>query len=162
VSDEDPLLEALRVELIDRGIVRHPRTPGPADLPPMWFASREGTPAPGEPSDATGDRAIEVGPDIVIGATRATGIPSRRMEGFIELAAVELWLRCQLEAIATAVHKQLRLALHDRRAWVMGNSLRIEESLMFRELQPIERTPQGFTYSTEFFFEIWDHDWESS
>lgn len=150
---DDPVLKALRDHLVDEQIVRRTREAG--GLPPLWLAPRNGVPAPGEPEDATANQLIERHPDLVVGAYRATGIPSPRHEGFIDRAAVELRIRARTEGLATALHRQLRGELHDRRAWLMGG-LRVEESLMFRDLQPIVRDRQGFTYTTEFIFEIWD------
>jgi hypothetical protein len=106
-------------------------------------------PAPGE-----GQNAIEVGNDLVMAAIRTSGIAPRRFEGFIKVDAVDFWLRARTPPIAQQAHDQLRDALNDKRGWEMSG-LRIEESLMFRDLQRLSADENGWTYTTEFTFERW-------
>ena len=142
------LLTPLRDHLVTQGIVRRPREATPV-APPLWLEPRDGVPAPGE-----GQNTVEKGSDAVLGAFRTTGIAPRRHEGFIRLDAIDIWLRTTSPKRAFDIHDQLRLALNDKRHWMMSTLL-IEESLLFRDLQRIAATRDAFTFTTEFTFERW-------
>jgi hypothetical protein len=148
------LLQHLRDYLVAQGLVRDPRANTPA-LPPMWLEPRNGTPAPGEPEGATGNRAVEVGQDLVVAAFPVKPFPSRRHEGFIRKDAIELILRARLAEHALGFEPGLRAALHDKRGWDMAG-MRIEETLETQGLTPLARGAQGFTYTLEYSFERWD------
>ena len=141
------LLTPLRDYLVAQEVVRVPRVAG--DEPPLWLEPRDGVPAPGE-----GQNETEGGPDVVLGAFRVTGIAPRRHEGFIRIDAVDFWLRSRTPQLAQQTHDLLRDALNDKRGWIMAG-LRIEESLMFRDLQRLSSDANGWTYTTEFTFERW-------
>jgi hypothetical protein len=149
------LLSELRGYLVAQGIVRLPRTSG-SPLPPCWIEDRRGLRAPGEPKDAKpgSKEEIERGADLVVGIEEATEIPPRRHEGFITVFAVDITYRARTTQIARNVHKQIRDAIVDKRAWMLG-SIRIEESLMFRGRQRLRASDQSFDSAAQFTFETW-------
>jgi hypothetical protein len=140
------LLDHLRDFLIAEGIARDPRTPGP--LPPVWRQPRNGCPAPGE-----GDEP-EVGADAVLALMTAPGVPPRRYEGALRRDGVDVWVRAAAAPTAFAIEQRLRAVLNDRRAFDLAG-LRLEECLLFRDLQLIESGEQGFTFTTGYLFERW-------
>lgn len=149
------LLEDLRTHLIAAGIVRDPRVAGAA--PPMWLDRRNGLPAPGEPKDATGDRATEVGPNAVVGADFQSGIPATAFESFFRKRGVRITFRTLNGGLANDIERQVRAAIADRRNFQMGARTVIdcEEWAPFRELA---RDDQATTYAADYIFEVYAYD----
>lgn len=145
------LLTELRAHLINQGVVRNPKNAGP--LPPMWLNPRYGPIYPGQkPDKAT---ATEVGPDEVVSAFRVAGVPSIRHEGFMRVMGVDLHITVRRAFDATQMEEALYRELHDRRGWQMAGIF-IQESLQFRDLQLVASDDNGFHYTTEFLFWVFD------
>ena len=142
------LLEHMRDSLVAQGVVRAPRTVGA--LPPMWLEPRDGTPAPGE-----GQNATEIGADVVLGAFRVAGIAPRPYEGSVRVDGVDIWIRSRTYPLASTVEDQLRTALNDKRHWVMG-ALLVNESIIFRDMAPVERNAQAYTFSVSYLFSVFN------
>jgi hypothetical protein len=144
VSD---LLTELRAHLVGEDIVRVPRTPGPR--PPLFLEPRRGVPAPGEGKDP------ERGVDAVIGAWISGGIPPRPYESWQRRQIVDLRLRTAEGGRAHELDAAIRAVLIDRRAWTMG-TLRVLESQLWRELQPLGAGEQGFEHVVAYVFQLYD------
>lgn len=148
------LLNPLRNYLVTSGIVRKPTVAPPGgdpNRPPMWLEPRNGVPAPNE---QPGNAAVEVGPDSVVAAFETTGIAPERHEGFIRWQHVDIRLRTTTAPRAVALKEAIRQYLNDRRGWMM-DSLRVEESLLFRDWQRLGSDDEGFDYVAEFQFTLW-------
>lgn len=144
----DELLTALRTHLADQGIVRKPSVAGAA--PPMWLEPRRGVPAPGE-----GSVPVEVGADLVVGAFIATGIPPRPYESWQRRPVVDIRFRARRAEFAHQLDATIRAALIDRRGWMLG-PLRVLESQVWREFQPLGFDEQAFDFVTGWIFQIYD------
>lgn len=146
------LLTAIRDELVAQNVGRAPAVPPPGgdpNRPPIWRQPRDGAPAPGE-----GQNDTEKGTDSTISLTFAPGITAQRHEGFIRIDAVDFWIRTTVAPRAVALEDAIRDALNDRRGWTMGG-LAVIESLQFRALQFLRSGPDGFTFLTQYTFEVW-------
>lgn len=148
-TDPD-LLEGVSLYLISQGIVRDP-SDNSNTLPPLWIEPRNGTPAPGE---SEGLNPVEVGNDLVVSINRATGIPSPPYEGFIRHDGVEFVVRAIEPSFASSFESKVRAALNDKRGWQMA-TVPVNESLLFRDLQPIGSDNTGWTYTLEYMFNLW-------
>jgi hypothetical protein len=140
------LLTALRDHLAGEGIARVPSVAGP--LPPMWLEPRQGVPAPGEGTPP------EVGASVVLGATVTGGIPPRPYESWQRRPIVDLTIRSTAAPAAHQLDEQIRGALIDRRNWLMGG-LRVIESQVWREFQPLTFNEQAFTYVVAYVFQLY-------
>jgi hypothetical protein len=140
------LLDHLRDFLIDEGLVRDPRVAGP--LPPFWRHPAEGVPAPGE-----GGNATEIGSTLTVGGFLVGGVPSPRHEGFLRTDGVELVIRATKVPLVVAFERDLREVLNDRRDLDLAG-LTVHESLLFRDLQPLDTvtssTGHVYTFVTEY------------
>lgn len=141
------LLTALREHLASEGLVRDPAVPG--GEPPMWLEPRTGVRAPGE-----GD-APERGDDVVLGAYVAGGVPPRPYESWQRRPTVDLRFRSRTAPLAHQLDAGIRAVLIDRRNWMLG-SLRIIESQVWREFQPLGFDEQAFDYVTSWIFQLYD------
>lgn len=141
------LLQAFRDHLVANSVCRKPSVAGP--LPPMWLEPRNGVPAPGE-----GDNPTEVGATLVLGAFMAPGIVPQPYEGFVRTDGVEVWIRASNAALVRPLENQIRGIVNDRRNFSLG-SLWVESMYLFRDLQPVDRGPQGFTFSCSYLCSLW-------
>ena len=142
------IIEAVRDQLITANLVRKPSVAGVK--PPCWIEPRNGVPAPGEIAD--GGKDTEVGPTIVTGLYIAPGIPQDPfVASTIRHTVVNIELRVKKSVDAFTLADDIRGALNDKVNWNMGG-LQIIDSLIFRELQVIERTEQAFTYDLAYGF----------
>lgn len=152
----ESLLPALRDYLVAQGFVRSPTTPNsyqPTDLPPLWLDPKKGVPYPGATLGPN-----ESHPTMVLGAYPATGIPSQPFEGFLVQSGVTLWYRSTKSPLIMALHERIRGVLHDRRDLNM-NGLLVNEAILVRELQRIGSGEEGFTYSCEYKFQLWNSNY---
>lgn len=141
------LLTYLRDHLIAEGLVRRPSVSG--TTPPMWLEPRHGTPAPGE-----GENATEIGPTTVVGAYLTGGIPPRPYMAMLRRDTVDVWLRSQRAPLNFELEVAVRAAVIDRRGWVMAG-LPVVESLLWRPLQRLESSDQGYTHIFSLLFETY-------
>lgn len=153
------LIDHVWEHLIAEGIGRDPRAGG--DLPPVWREPESGVPAPGEPADAAGDRALEVGQDAVIGLFGGGGIPPGKGEGYSRKDTIDFWLRTKVAADAHELEEQLRQQfapadLGYRQDWSLAG-LQVIESRMWRPMgPPLDSDPaQGFTFTVSHLFETY-------
>lgn len=148
-----PMLPPLvRELLIAHGLVRNPGVAAPAgdpDRPPAWMDRRDGVPAPG---DLAG---VNRGTTIVVAINTATGVVGPRFYGELRTDGIEIIIRATKPEIARAFEHRLQPLLHDQRGYLLtaDPASRIEESLLFRALQPLEFSRQAVTFSTEYTFE---------
>lgn len=141
--------EALRNELITQEIVREPATAG--DFPPCWIEPRNGVPAPGEISD--GGKPAEKGDTLVLGLLHGGGIPLERyVSRWMRDTLVDVHVRAKAAPDAFDIEKAIRQAINEKMNWSMGG-LQIIESQIFREMQPLKRDAQAFTYVLTYRFE---------
>jgi hypothetical protein len=141
------LLDHVRSHLIAQGLVRDPRVAG--SLPPCWRQPANGTPAPGEGTNAT-----EVGADAVIGLIHSGGIPSLRLESAWRKDIVDVWIRTATWPRAEQLYALLRDALIDRTNWTMG-AITVIESREWQPLQLLGSGAQGFTAQHAVLFETY-------
>lgn len=144
------LLLGLRGYLAVQGLVRDPRD-ATSSAAPMWIAPRFGTPAPGQ---TEGLDPVEIGPTLVISAAKTTGIPPARYENFLRMDGVGFVVRSQTAPLAYSFEQQVRAAINDKRGWTM-NGVEVNESLLFRDLQPISSDNLGYTFTMEYQFSLW-------
>lgn len=143
-----PIIEAVRDELIAQSIVRKPSVAGSA--PPCWIEPRNGVPAPGEDTD--GGSAAEKGSSAVLGLWLAPGIPQEpQVASVIRHSVIVIEIRVKAAKDATTIENEIRDSLNDRVNWNLGG-LHIIDSLLYRELQAIERNAQAFTYDVAYGF----------
>jgi hypothetical protein len=143
------LLDHVNDYLIAQGLVRDPRVAGSA--PPLWLMPRDGVPAPGE---SPKNNAVEVGPDIVVGAFTAPGISLGRHNGFRRIKAVDFWIRVRKAPMIDDFDAALHAAFNDKRGWDMAG-LYVMESLVWREVgSPIESGPSGWTFTSQYTLEL--------
>ncbi|HEU4657902.1 MAG TPA: hypothetical protein VFR97_10265 [Capillimicrobium sp.] len=152
MADAPDILAAVNDYLIGRGIARDPRTPDSA-LPPLWV--EEDVPAPGE--RGTPERG-----DVVLGAQYATGIPTEPFRSDVRWDGVAFIIRVLDTAAAITLHARLRDAfLHGAGPGVGGHLAYdmagrwVLECREWTSLQPLERTPQGRTFTCEFQFQTY-------
>jgi len=143
------LLKGIRNYLISQGVVRDERVPGTA--PPLWIAPRHGTPAPGQ---SEGLNPTEVGQDVVASISKTSGIAPQSMEGFIRKDGVQFVVRARKAPFGYAFEQQVRVALNDKRGWMMDN-VPVNESLLYRDLAPIGADDQGYIFTFEYMFNLW-------
>ena len=145
---DKPVIDALRDELIAQEIVRKPSVAG--SLPPCWAEPRNGTPAPGEKSE--GGSTIETGENAVLGLFIAPGIPQEPfVASTIRHSVVNIEIRVKNAKDAVTLENQIRAVLSDKVNWEMGG-LHLIDSNVYRELQPLNRSPQAFTYDLAYGF----------
>lgn len=147
------LLEGMRDFLVGEGLVRKPAVAAPDDepnLPPMWLEPRSGVPAPGE-----GRNPVEVGPDLVLGAYVAPGIPPAAYENFLRNDGVEIRFRSKSAPRAIQFEIDLRKTLNDIRNFMMGG-VSIVEVRMWQDMRRIGSDEQAFTYSVGYVFQRLD------
>jgi hypothetical protein len=162
VNTFDPasLLPNLRAFLVEAGVARVPRDAG--SLPPCWLDPKRNIPYPGQteglgPNEGTVvDTKHGIG-GLVIAIYPETGIPSIPHEGFYVRSAVAIWYRSQLSPEIQAAHRTMRGLIHDVRNYSL-NGLQVNQSLIFRELQRIGSDGEGYTYNSEYMFELWGDD----
>ena len=146
------LLDNLRVYLIAQGLVRDPRDGTQKGiLPPLWLAPRFGVPAPGQ---TEGLAASEQDPNLVLGAFPATDTPPPPYEGFRRINHVEIVFRGRTPPAVLSIENKIRAAINDKRGWMMAN-VPVNESLLFRGLQPIGSDNLGWVFNQEYLFELW-------
>jgi hypothetical protein len=149
------LLVDLRDHLVAEGVVRRPRETEPAGAPPLWLPALGGRlRAPGEPTGATGDQAIEVGDTAVLGARLVTGIPSRRFEKFMRTRIVRIRLRVTQVTIAEALEERLIASLVDRRDWWMA-SRKVIESLEYLPMRPAGEDNAALDFLADYSFQVY-------
>jgi hypothetical protein len=138
------LMDYLRDHLVAQGLVRRAKDDTAPDmtLPPMWLSPDE-IPAPGEEPLP--------GQNVVIAATWAPETPSARMEGFLSLDHVDLWIRTRSVPQAVQAHHQLRAELHDRPGWDMAG-LRVQESMLYQGLARTGGQAQALTHKCQYRF----------
>lgn len=141
------LLTALRDHLAGEGIVREPGVAGPAA--PMWLEPRQGVPAPGD------KQPPERGDDAVLGAFVTGGIPPRAYESWQRRPIVDLRFRTINAVRAHELDELIRAQLIDRRNWLMGG-LRVIESQLWRDFQPLIFDEQAFTYVAAYVFQLYE------
>lgn len=144
--------------LEEKGVVREPSDPTlQEELPPCWIEPRFGCPAPGS---GEGLAPAEVspnppdGPGVVVSIERITGIPSGPYEGFLRTDHVQFVVRSYMPQPAFEFEQQVRKNINDKRGWLMFN-VPVNESLLFRDLQPISKDNLAFTFSFEYSFMLW-------
>ena len=145
------LLRALSDHLVAEEVVRDPRTPGP--LPPLWLNPRDGAPAPGEIEGSEGDA------DLVLSAflgVRILGEPEQ--EAFLVHETVDVVIRSRTAPPLPVVEQALTAAVAvdagapvGRRNWTMAG-LEIVESVLWRGLQPLDSSDQGYTAEVSYRF----------
>lgn len=152
------LLDNLRQFLINAGLVRDPRDASKqSSLPPMWLAPRHGVPAPGQ---TEGLNAAEVsplppnGPGIVMAAIPATDIPPARYEGFLRHNVVDLVFRGRTPQPVLSLENKIRAQINDKRAYQLVN-VPVNESLLFRGLQPMGADSVAYNYLESYIFDLW-------
>lgn len=145
-TDPD-ILEGLRAYLNSLGLAREPAVAGTE--PPMWIAPALGTPAPGE-----GENPTEVGPTIVVGIRKGTGVPPARYENFLRTDSIQFVVRSAEAWQAYEWEAQVRAALNDKRGWQMAN-VPVNESLLFKDLQPVGSDNTGYLFTMEYLFNLW-------
>lgn len=145
---DKPVIEAVRDELIAQGIVRKPSVAG-AEAP-CWIEPRNGVPAPGEQSD--GGKPVEKGDSAVLGLWMAPGIPQEPfVASTIRHSVVVIEIRVKTAKDAVLIENRVRAALNDKVDWDLGG-LHVIDSLIYRELQALERGPQAFSYDLAYSF----------
>lgn len=145
------LLSNMRQYLINQGIVRDPRDATNPSLPPLWIDTRHGIPAPGQ---TEGLRDVERSPDAHLELRDATDIAPARYEGFLRNPHVEIVYRTRIPKIAKSLENKIRAAINDKRGWMMEN-VPVNESLLYRGLQPLGSDNTGFLFSQEYQFSLW-------
>lgn len=141
------LLGNLRDYLVAQGVARKPSVAGAA--PPMWLEPEQGVPAPGEPYP--GGSATQTGATVVLGAFRTGGFPVGAFESPWRLPTVDLRIRASSALLVTSTEAAITPLIIDKREWMMG-ALLVVESEMWRPLQPLEITPQAFTFVVSYSF----------
>jgi hypothetical protein len=151
-SQNELLLHGIRETLIAAAVVRDPETVDPSH-PPMWIQPRHGVPAPGS---AEGITSTEMGDPIVTAVYLDTGIPGQRFEqNIFRRQGATIWVRAKKAPQALQLDEQLKASFQDKRNWNLANGLWVSESLLARDLQFIGSDNSGFTYNTEYMFELW-------
>lgn len=146
------LLDNLRQFLINQGLVRDPRDATQQGvLPPLWIAPRHGCPAPGQ-TEGLGDN--ETDQNLVLAINDATDIPPGRYEGFLRHAHVEIVYRGRTSKPVKALENQIRAVINDKRGWTMVN-VPVNESLLFRGLQPLGSDSVAYNFVQEYSFDLW-------
>ena len=146
----ETLLPCLRTYLAGLEVVRDPNTPNNT-LPPLWLDPWRGTPYPGQ---AEGVGKYGLHPTLVLAAYPETGIPSQPFQGFYRQKAVTIFLRGKTSPPVQAMFEQGLLAnLHDKRNFLM-DTLQINQSMNYRDLQRVGADENGFIYSCEFLFDL--------
>lgn len=145
--------------LKEQGITRDPENASlQKTLPPLWMEPRDGCPAPGPVEGFTAAEISpnpeEGGPGLVVSVEKSTGVPSPAYEGFLRMQHVQFVIRSYIAQTAYAFEQKLRVALNDKRGWMMYN-VPVNESLLYRDLQPITRDKIAYTYSLEYQFNLW-------
>ena len=144
--------------LKEHNVIRDPRdATHKATIAPLWIEPRFGCPAPGQ-TEGLAEAEIspnpsEGGPGLVVSEEMMTGIPSAPYEGFLRNVHVQFVIRAYNTEIALSFEQQLRILLNDKRGWMMYN-VPVNESLVYRALQPVDRSNVAFTYSTEYSFNL--------
>lgn len=149
------LLEHVQHHMIANDLGRDPRGPVlglPREEPTIWLAPRNGTPAPGE---SVGSPA-EANPDLVIGMFQVAGIAPRRHEGFMRIDGLQLWVRARKDPYAREWEVRFRAEFNDKRGWQLADGLPVNESLLFRDLQPVGSGEQGYDFTMEYLFWLWE------
>jgi hypothetical protein len=146
------LMLNIRDYLIYQGLVRLPEDGTHPSLPPMWIEPRYGVPAPEEKTEGGAD--VEVGQGMVTALYWATGIPSKPYESFIRNDCVDFIIRSDTPQPAIAFENNVRIAINDRRGWMMAN-ISVDESLLFRAMSKVSSDEQGWVFSFEYLFTLW-------
>jgi hypothetical protein len=144
--------------LATQGVVRDPLDDTyQSTRPPLWLEPRLGTPAPG-PVEGLGETEISPltpdGPGLQVGVESLPGIPSGPYEGFLRSSHVQFVVRAERADIAKQFEQAVRALLNDKRGWEMYN-VPVNESLLFRDLQPISKDNLAYTYTFEYAFSLW-------
>lgn len=153
------LLIGIFTYLHERGAVREPMDEANQyKMPTMWIEQRQGYPAPGE---EVGNSPVEVtptldndGPGLVVGIDLVPGIPSGPYEGFLRSSHVQFTLRSSRPDLAFKFEQKLRELINDKRGWMMAN-IPVNESLLYRDLQPIGSDNLGWVHTLEYSFLLW-------
>lgn len=153
--DSSTLLPNLRAFLADHGLTRDPNTQGTPDPPPMWLDPKLGIPYPGQTDSRVGQYGSH--PSMVLAAYPETGIASQPFEGFFQRRAVSIWFRALKSPDIQRKHNDIYAVLHDQRDYSL-NGLQVNQSMMTRELQRISSDDEGYTYNTEYMFDLWGSD----
>lgn len=153
------LLRALDTHLSNAGVTRAPSVLDAA-RPPMWVEPGDlqgGVPAPG---DGTGN---ERDPATVIGLYYSGGVAGQRWE---RQATVDFWIRCKGnrpmlravdydERIRDALLGDDELRVNFLLAGGTADELRVIEARVWRELSPLERSAQAYTYIVSYWFQLY-------
>ncbi|MBN8867513.1 MAG: hypothetical protein J0H98_08160 [Solirubrobacterales bacterium] len=120
------------------------------DEPPCWIEPRNGVPAPGEISEGGDD--VEKGDLAVLGLWMAPGIPQEPfVASTIRHSVINIEVRVKKAPIAIDLENEIRHVLNDKVDWTMGG-LHLIDSLIYREMQPLGRSNQAFTYDFAYGF----------
>jgi hypothetical protein len=141
------LLDNLSQYLIGLGIARSPIVAGTGH--PLYIEPRDGVVAPGEAQGVKDD------PDVTFGIFRSGDVPPQPLESFIQEEGVDLWIRVKRGQDAIVQHNAIFNALLNRsdlgQNFTMG-SMNILQVQQWRPFQPLDRGPQGFTYTVGYLF----------
>lgn len=153
-SQNERLLKGIRETLANVDAVRVPSVADASPpTPPMWIEPRNGVPAPGQ---TEGLEPTEMGDPVVTALYAVTEIPGDRFEqNIFRRQPVEVWIRARTSPDAFRVDEVLKEQFRDRRNYNLVNGLWISESLVYRGLQRIGPDQSGFTYNTQYIFDIW-------
>lgn len=136
------VINELRAELIDAGLVRAPG--GTGDLPVAWLAPAGGTPAPGEGTPPS---------DVVIGIYPAPGTTMDSIDQqWLVREGVDLYIRVPAtsQPLALELGREIRREITDRFGFTLG-TLRVEQCQMRRALQLVSSDEEnGATYVMSF------------
>jgi hypothetical protein len=143
------LLTALSDYLVAQAVVRKPSVAGA--LPPLWLEPQQGVPAPGELYP--GGSATQTGADVVLGAFRTGGFTQAPYESPWRIPTIDLRIRARTAPLVTSTERAITPLIIDKREWMMG-ALLVIDSEMWRPLQPLEITPQAFTFVVSYSFMI--------
>jgi hypothetical protein len=150
------LLEHVKHHMIANGLGRDERTQPtvgvpPAEEPTLWLAPRNGTPAPGESMGSQ----VQANPDLVVGLFQVAGIAPPRHEGFRRIDGLQLWMRARKEPFVREWEVRFRAEFNDKRGWELADGYPINESLLFRDVQPVGSGEQGYDFTMEYLIEHW-------
>lgn len=150
------LLTNVRDYLVAEGVGRDPRTAGA--VPPIWREPQDGAPAPGDRS------GIEDSATATISLFRTAPVsPSVLEQRYVVKPTIDVVLRTDKPPTATAIEEAIRAAFVNPAGdpagapamnWMMG-ALRVIDSRVWREFQPLEHDAQAYTSVGSFYFELY-------
>jgi hypothetical protein len=150
------LLSALDTHLRTAGIVRKPSDNAPG-VPPLWVEPADGVPAPGDRT------APEADPNTTLGLFYSGGVVGARWE---RQSIIDVWIRCRgnkpmvrAQDIDDAIRDSLlgddELRVNFLLAAGTPDELRVIEARVWRELSPLARGAEAYTYLVAYWFQVY-------